>query len=152
MRPPQHMTLSLELLLHCCWETSLEDRQTDKLLLFQFVLMIRSFEIQCKSWPSAPLSASRAAHCRSYNVFQSNWAYLFRYRKWKKQTNNAVLCNGTLSLLRHFNVSLPRTIFPRSRKAHMSPSFFPTLLPPLPARRPPQLTRGPLELPSKLLR
>lgn len=91
--------------------------------------MIRSFEIQCKSWPSASLSASRAAHCRSYNVFQSNWAYLFRYRKWKKQTNNAVLCNGTLSLLRHCNVSLPRTIFPRSRKAHMSPSFFPTLLP-----------------------
>lgn len=72
----------------------------------------------------------------------TNWAYLFRYRKWKKQTNNAVLCNGTLSLLRHCSVSLLRTIFPRSQRAHVSPSFFPTLLPPSPARCPAQLTRS----------
>lgn len=47
-----------------------------------------------------------------------------------EKANNAVLCNGTLSLLRHCNVSLLRTTFPRSQKAHASPSFLRTRLSP----------------------
>lgn len=60
-----------------------------------------------------------------------------------EKANNAVLCNGTLSLLRHCSVSLLRTILPRSRKAHASPSFSPAPLPPLAARCPAQPKAAP---------